>query len=110
MTTANLNKVIDNNLSAFRSWSALSFQEADDNLNNSNRELIAAYLEAYPNAKGYKSWSGIVDPPTCELYNFCMDIIFDGNAETVAAIESEPDALKCLELAEAAHGQYLIWS
>lgn len=110
MTTANLNKAIDDHLSAFRAWSMLSFQEANDDLNNSNRDLIAAYLEAFPNAKAYKSWRGIIDPAQTELYNFCFDIIFDGNAETVAAIESETDALKCLELAEAAHGQYLIWS
>ncbi len=105
-----LSNAITKNHAFVISWYAGGNREADNDLNNSNRDLIAAYLEAFPNAKAYKSWHGIVDPAKTELYNFCFDIIFDGNAETVAAIESEPDALKCLELAEAAHGQYLIWS
>ena len=50
-----LSEAIVNNNVAYAKWRAYGQREADDILNDSNRELIRAYQQEYPNAKGYKA-------------------------------------------------------
>lgn len=58
-------------------WATCGKPEAFDELNDSNRNLIRAYLEENPNAVGYKFNGGIVELKDNPLHNFCCDIIFD---------------------------------
>lgn len=61
----------------FYKWLVHGRPEAFSELNDSNRELILAYLEENPNAVGYRLFEGIVELKNNPLYNFCCDYIFD---------------------------------
>lgn len=104
-----LSKAIINNNIAYAKWRAYGQHEADSILNDSNRELIKAYQQKYPNAKGYKAWNGIKEI-TETIYNFAMDIIFDGTEQAIAEINAEPDELKRLGIAEKHNGICLVWT
>lgn len=96
--------------SAFMAWKNAGQCEACDSLNNSNRDMILAYIKCYPSAKAYKLWSGIVDIDVENLHNFCFDVLFDGQPESVKQIEQAQDEIGRLNAAEAANGIILIWS
>lgn len=96
--------------SMFCHWRMIGEPEACDFLNDSNRDLIRAYQNEYPNAKGYKVWEGIVDIPTDNIFNFSIDVVFDGSPEAIAAIKKEKDEDARINAAHAANGEYLIWS
>ena len=98
-----------NNLAYIR-WIESGMHEAYDELNDSNRELIRAYVAEYPKAKGYKAWQGIIDININELYNFCIDVVFDGSQESIDAIMREKEEFKRLDIAEAANGFTLAWT
>lgn len=102
-------EAIKNNNKAYHTWMIYGRHEADNNLNNSNRELIKAYLLEHPNAKGYKFWQGVVNI-TEPIYNFSVDIIFDGTEEALQGIEAETDECKKLDIAEKHNGIVLVWS
>ena len=72
--------------------------------------MIITYLERYPLAKAYKLWTGIVNIDVENLYNFCFDVLFDGQPESVNRIEQATDEIARLNAAEAANGIILIWS
>lgn len=61
----------------FYKWLVYGRPEAFTELNDSNRDLIRAYLEENPNAVGYRFSEGIVELRNNPLYNFCCDIILD---------------------------------
>ena len=104
-----LSKAIINNNIAYAKWRAYGQHEADNILNDSNRELIKAYQQKYPNAKGYKAWNGIKEI-TETIYNFAMDIIFDGTEQAIAEINAEPNESKRLDIAEKYNGICLVWT
>ena len=104
-----LQEVIDKNNTIYAKWVINGRCEADDELNNSNRELIRAYQQKYPNAKGYKAWNGIKEI-TVTIYNFAMDIIFDGTEQAIAEINAEPNESKRLDIAEKHNGICLVWT
>lgn len=96
--------------SVFMAWKNAGEREACDFLNNSNRDMILAYIKRYPAAKAYKMWSGIVDIDVENLHNFCFDVLFDGLPESVKQIEQAEHEIERLNAAEAANGIILIWS
>lgn len=113
-----------NNLIIFNNWRAYGQPEACDALNNSNRELIKAYTEDFPEAMAFKFniyteeeklTGGVFKIMETEnLYNFFCDYIFNGIAENFAAVKEaaekwrdnkKNDALHKLEATlEAANG------
>lgn len=104
-----LSEAITRNNIAYAKWKAYGQHEADGNLNDSNRELIRAYQQEYPNAKGYKTWNGIKEI-TETICNFAMDIIFDGTEQAIAEINAESDESKRLDIAEKYNGICLVWT
>ena len=96
--------------SAFMAWKNAGQCEACDSLNNSNRDMILAYTKRYPLAKAYKLWTGIVNIDVENPHNFCFDVLFDGQPESVNRIEQAMDEIARLNAAEAANGIILIWS
>lgn len=73
----------------FYKWLLYGRPEAFSELNDSNRDLIRAYIEENPNAVGYKLFEGIVELKNNPLYNFCCDYIFDGSlAEKVTSTKA----------------------
>lgn len=79
----------ENNKTAWAAHWRNGRPEADDRLNDSNREFIKAYAEEFPEAiclkLGYelKFFRPADDP----LYNFCCNYIFDGAAENTEEIK-----------------------
>ena len=72
----------------FYKWLVHGRPEAFTEMNDSNRELIRAYLEENPNGVGYKLFEGIVEIKNNPLHNFCCDYIFDRSlAEKVKSIK-----------------------
>lgn len=67
------------NYEAYHKWRMYGRPEAFTEMNDSNRDLIRAYIEENPNAVGYKLFEGIVELKNNPLYNFCCDYIFDGS-------------------------------
>lgn len=65
------------NNAAYRKWHMYGHPEAFTEMNDSNRDLIRAYLEEHPNTVGYKFSEGIIELRNSPLYNFCCDIIID---------------------------------
>lgn len=104
-----LAKAIINNNVEYDRWYAYGQHEADNGLNNSNRELISAYKKVYPNAKGYKYWQGITEI-TEPVYNFAFDVIFDGTTEAIEEFNSETDEYKKSDLLLKHNGMILIWT
>lgn len=124
------NEAKQNNLIVFNNWRAYGRPEAYNELNNSNRELIKAYAEEFPEAMALKiniyteedkRSGGIFKINEAKnLYNFCCDYIFDGSAENYAVVKEAAekwrthkkiDDLHELETAlEAANGVCIIWS
>ena len=62
---------------AYAKWRAFGCPEAFTELNDSNRELIKAYMAEHSKAKGYKLYHGEIDLHENSLYNFCCDFVFD---------------------------------
>ena len=60
----------------FYKWLVYGRPEAFAELNDSNRDLIRAYLEENPNAVGYRLFEGIVELKNNPLHNFFCDYIF----------------------------------
>lgn len=104
-----LKEAIQNNIGAYVNWNKNGRHEADNELNDSNRELIRAYQKEYPNAKGYKLNDGIVDLDG-ELYNFCCDYIFDGSKKIVDALNKESEEYKKFDILEKFDAICLVWS
>lgn len=98
-----------NNDAAYIDWRNWGMPEAFDRLNDSNRELIAAYKAENPNAKGYKVHTGIVDLDG-KIYNFHCDVIFDGSPEAIAAINAAQEETDRIDIAENANGICLVWT
>ena len=96
--------------SVFMAWKNAGERESCDFLNNSNRDMILAYTKRYPSAKAYKMWQGIVDIDLENLHNFCFDVLFDGQPESVKQIKQAQYEIERLIAAEAANGIILIWS
>ena len=78
-----LSEAITRNNIAYAEWRAYGQHEADDILNDSNRELIRAYQQEYPNAN---------------------------TEQAIAEINAEPDELKKMSIAERYNGIYLVWT
>lgn len=128
--TLSLSKAITED-ATFVQWRERNGEKAENALNalnDSNRELIKAYITVFPDAKGYKYYSGVVDLHDLngKFYNFCIDIIFDGSAEVLRRIESidkeyshlcqnslgsayEAEMRKEEVIEEYGNGKYLIW-
>lgn len=104
-----LQEAINKHHAAYVKWVINGMCEADDELNSSNMELVRAYRKEYPNAKGYKAWNGI-EEITETIYNFAMDIIFDGTEQAIAEINAESDESKRLNIVEKHNGIYLVWT
>lgn len=98
-----------NNDAVYIDWRNWGMPEVFDRLNDSNRDLIAAYKAENPNAKGYKVHTGIVDLDG-KIYNFHCNLVFDGSPEAIAAINAAHGEIERMEIAEKAHGIYLAWS
>ena len=60
----------------FYKWLVYGRPEAFSELNDSNRDLIRAYLEENPDAVGYRLFEGIVELKSNPLHNFFCDYIF----------------------------------
>lgn len=119
-----------NNLMIFNDWNVGGCPEACDKLNDSNRELIKAYLQEYPAAMGLKinvyteeekRNSGIFKIADAEkLYNFCCEYVFNGTAENFQAVKvaaekwrngGKIEDLNNLEkILQAADGVCMVWS
>lgn len=68
----------EKNYEAYYNWTASGKPEAFEEMNDSNRDVIRAYLKEKPNTVGYKFYdSSIVDLKTDPLYNFCCDYLID---------------------------------
>ena len=70
---SNLQEAITHNNAAYAKWIAYGKPEAFTELNDSNRELIRAYLQDHPSARGYKYYYGVgsrivvsIDPKKAE--------------------------------------------
>lgn len=104
----------NNDASMFWLWEGMP--EAYDKLNDSNRDIIKAYLKEFPNAKGYKFHKGIIDLKSEKtLYNFCCDYVFNGTPENITKIqaaEKAPNAFpkRLQNILEEANGICLLWS
>lgn len=104
-----LNEEIADNWVIYVNWMRCGMREADDALNESNRRLIKAYQKEHPNAKGYKLWKGIIDIPE-QVYNFGIDLIFDGTPEIINEINNESDEFKRLKIFEKYGAVGIVWS
>ena len=97
----------------------LGIKEADDILNDSNREIIEKYKELFPDAVmgKYTGDGDIFKKPEGRLYNFCCDFVLPGPDKDV-----EANVLKWREKTDyialnnainaigKAGGQILIWT
>lgn len=104
-----LQEIIDKNHATYAKWVINGRCEADDELNNSNRELIRAYQKEYSNAKGYKCNEGIVELSD-DMYNFGIDILFIGTEEIIQKLNAEAEEYKKLDILDDYNGIYLVWS
>lgn len=104
-----LSEAITRNNIAYAKWRAYGQREADNILNDSNRELIRAYQQEYPNAKGYKCNEGIVELSD-DMYNFGIDILFIGTEEIIQKLNAEAEEYKKLDILDDYNGIYLVWS
>lgn len=105
-----LNEAIENNKMIYYKWIIKGRPEADDNLNDSNRNLINAYKKNYPNAKGYMLYKGVVEIPNV-VYNFDLDYIFNGDdTELIQELEKEKEEYKKLNILDKNNAICLVWS
>jgi hypothetical protein len=104
-----LQEVIYKNNAIYAKWVINGRREADDELNDSNRELIRAYQKEYPNAKGYKCNKGIVELSD-NIYNFGIDILFVGTEEIIKKLNAETAEYKKLDILDDYNGIYLAWT
>lgn len=104
-----LQEVIDKNNAIYAKWVINGRCEVDDELNSSNRELIRAYQQEYPNAKGYKCNEGITELSD-DMYNFGIDILFIGTEEIIQKLNAEAQEYKKLDILDDYNGIYLVWS
>ena len=84
---SNLQEAITHNNAAYAKWIAYGKPEAFTELNDSNRELIRAYLQDHPSARGYKYYYGVIDLQSNPLNNFCCDYVFDLGSRIVVSID-----------------------
>ena len=115
-------EVREHNKAAFAAHWRNGRPEADDTLNESNRELIKAYAEEFPEAiclkLGYEL--KFFRPAEEPLYNFCCNYIFDGASENTEEIKrlaanfwksrKIDDLNKLIEELEKANVYDLVWS
>lgn len=131
MIKLTLSKAITENNIAYPQWYPRrreAYREAYDALNDSNRELIKAYMTVFPDAKGYKYYSGVVDLHDLngKFCNFCIDLIFDGSENVLRKLDnidkkyskllknslgstSEAEIRKEKVIEKYGNGKYLIW-
>ena len=116
----NLKQAKENGNKAYCRWLAFGMPESYNELNDSNREIIKAYISEFPDAMGYKFHVGFVEIKDKEnLYNFCCDYIFDGIFGNMAKVqEMHQKYMKSGKLAdleeldkvlEEANGICLLW-
>ena len=103
---SNLQEAITHNNAAYAKWIAYGKPEAFTELNDSNRELIRAYLQDHPSARGYKYYYGVIDLQSNPLNNFCCDYVFDLGSRIVVAI----DPKKAERIFTPQNSICLIWS
>ena len=82
-----LQEAIRRNNVAYAKWMTYGKPESFAELNDSNRELIKAYLKEHPTAKGYKYYHGVIELHDHPLYNFCCDFVFDLGSRVVVSID-----------------------
>lgn len=104
-----LKEAIQNHFDAYINWYRNGRHEADNELNDSNRELIRAYQKEYLNAKGYKCNEGITELSD-DMYNFGIDILFIGTEEIIQKLNAEAEEYKKLDILDNYNGIYLVWS
>lgn len=99
---------IEKNKEAYLEWLSNGRPEAFDLLNDSNIELIKAYKEENPKAKGYKFWKGLKDIVS-KIYTFDMEYIFDGNTSCIEELNGEKDEIKKIDILEKYKAIHIIW-
>lgn len=102
-------KARDKNIRIYLHWIANGAREADDELNSSNREFINAYKEKYPEAMGYKMYSGFVELSE-NICNFGVDFIFRKNEDIMEELRNESDNLKIISIFEKYNAPAIVWS
>ena len=112
----NLQAVKDFATEIYYEWVLKGCPEASDALNDGNRKVISAYMNLYPNAKGYKFHEGIVELRE-NVANFFCDWVFSGSALSVRRIhmleksyKQTHDPTYIMLALEQADGICLVWS
>lgn len=116
-----LKQVKEKSNQVYLQWLVAGMPEAYEEFNDSNREIIKAYISEFPDAIGYKFNEGFVEVKSDKtLYNFCCDYIFDGNFMNMSRVQKMheqyaksgkvEDLQKLQTVLEKANGICLIWS
>lgn len=114
------------NVKIFREWRAWGVPEAYSKLNDSNRDVINAFIDKYPNAMCIKFGKENVSEYLFTAsedkhhYNFCCDVIFNPTEEIMGGIKDVVENLcseftvrelkRLYSLLSKTDNEYLVWS